>query len=124
MSGVEISSHAVERYVERVDRGASRREAALALRQILSLSRSRPVPRHWLRSYVPASVGLTFVTWSHRPQICLLVRDGVVVTLITRAMCPARPDRHLTAVSAPPRAAAIDVARWRWNGITEFDEAA
>lgn len=121
---VAISTHAVERYVQRVDGNASRQEARLAVTQIASLGRLRPVPRHWLRDHVPPSPGLLFVIWSERPDICLLVRENVVVTIITRAMCAPSAARHLAVVNCGGRRPAEETAQWRWNGMIEVDEAA
>ena len=91
--------------------------------QIASLGRLRAVPRHWLRDHVPPSPGLLFITWSQRPDVCLLIRGGVVVTLITRTICV--PRRHgLTVASVAPRRPAADVARWHWNGLVDEDGAA
>jgi hypothetical protein len=64
-----------------------------------------------------------FITWSCRPEICLLVRDGVVVTLITRAMCMPRRDRCAGAPVGSRRPVA-EPARWRWNGLVDEDEVA
>jgi hypothetical protein len=118
-----ISAHVTQRYQERVDRSASSIEARLAVMQIASLGKARCVPRHWMRGDVEPSPGLTFVVWSQRPDLCLLVRDGIVVTLITRAMCAAAPKRHLAAIAGGGRRPmTADVARWRWSGM--LDEAA
>lgn len=120
---VEVSAHAVDRYIQRVDGRVSRQEARLAIMQIASLGRLRAVPRHWLRDHVPPSPGLRFITWSRRPDLCLLVRGGVVVTLITRTMCvPRRPG--LAVVDGDSRRPAVDVARWRWNGLVDEDGVA
>jgi hypothetical protein len=124
MSRVVVSTHVAQRYQERVDRSASLTEARLAVMQIASLAKARPVPRHWMRGDVEPSPGLVFLIWSRRPDLCLLVRDGVVVTLITRAMCAASPKRHLTAVGGEgPRPTAAEAARWRWSGMIDEEAA-
>lgn len=125
MSRVVVSTHAAQRYQERVDRSASLTEARSAVTQIASLGKARPVPRHWMRGDVEPSPGLLFLIWSRRPDLCLLVRDGVVVTLITRSMCAASPKRHLTSVAGEGRRpTASEVARWRWSGMVDDEEAA
>jgi hypothetical protein len=121
---VAVSTHVVDRYVQRVDGRASRIEARLAVAQIASLGRARPVPRHWLRDHVPPSPGLLFVTWSERPEVCLLVRGGVVVTLITRAMCIPRRERHLALTTPGSRPPATETVRWRWTGAIYSEEVA
>jgi hypothetical protein len=125
MSRVVVSTHVAQRYQERVDRSASLTEARLAVVQIASLAKARSVPRHWMRGDVRPSPGLVFLIWSRRPDVCLLMRDGVVVTLITRAMCSSSPKRHLAAVASEGRRpAAAEVARWRWNGMIDEEAAA
>jgi hypothetical protein len=127
---VTVSHHAIQRYRERVDRSASRREAELALGQIVARGRTRPLPRHWLRGHVAPAPGLLFLTWSQRPDVCLLVRCGGVVTVVTRAMCKAEGKRHLAVVRssrcAESRCRAIRRAEeaWRWDGSVGLDEAA
>src|ERR1051326_5684282 len=79
---VRLSAHAVRRWVERVDPGASQIEARFALGQLISNGRVRETPRHW--TDVDPVPGLTFVYWSQRPTVCALIVDGVVVTVLTR----------------------------------------
>jgi hypothetical protein len=124
VSRVVISTHVAQRYQERVDRSVSLTEARFAVGQIASLGKARSVPRHWMRGDVAPSPGLVFIVWSRRPHVCLLVRDGTVVTLITRAMCASRPKRQLSVAAGsgrPPRAA--EVARWRWSGMLDEEAA-
>lgn len=117
---LRISGHAVRRWIERVDSTASPLEARLALAQHISMGRIRATPRHWTNAR-PAP-GLTFVYWSQRPSVCALAIDGVVVTVLTRALCAATaPRREATLGSV--RAGANRVARpadpvaaWRWDG--------
>ncbi|HEY7065734.1 MAG TPA: hypothetical protein VII06_29940 [Chloroflexota bacterium] len=82
-----ISRHAVERWQERVEPGASALGARLALRALLDAGRVRPTPRHWTR--VTPEPGLCFVYAADQPGVCALVRDRVVVTVLTRALCRA-----------------------------------
>lgn len=127
---VSVSNHAIQRYRERVDRSASRPEAVLALGQIVTRGRSRPLPRHWLRGHVAPAPGLLFLTWSQRPGVCLLVRGGVVVTVVTRAMCKPEGNRHLTVVRSGRCAGSARGAirraeeAWCWDGFVDLDEAA
>jgi hypothetical protein len=127
---IALSRHAIQRYRERVDRRASRPEAVMALGQIVARGRARPVPRRWLRGNVAPTPGLLFLTWSQRPDVCLLVRCRVVVTVVTRAMCKPEGKRHLAVVrssrSVGSRRRAIRRAEetWRWDGSVGLDEAA
>jgi len=122
-----VSQHAITRYIERVDAGASRLEARFAIGRLLALGRARAVPRHWMRrNGIDAQPGLLFVYCAASPGVCVLVRDRTVVTVITRAMCTANRPQHLTAVPSPAQAKAAEEAarRWRWDRIAEMEGAA
>lgn len=118
--GLRISGHAVARWIERVDPGASPLEARLALGQLVSMGRTRGTPRHWTDAR-PAP-GLTFVYWWQRPAVCALAIDGVVVTVLTRTLCASTAPRGAAAlrvVGADPQRRARPVkpvASWRWDG--------
>src|SRR5687767_4427885 len=122
---LRISDHAITRYRERVDRAASRLEARLALQRLASLGRVRAVPRHWMRrNGVEAQPGVTFIYCVHAAHVGLVVRDGVVLTILTRSLC-ARRSKHLRVVDRDRRpAAAEDRARWRWDGAVDRGEDA
>jgi hypothetical protein len=79
-----VSRHAIQRYLERVDDSLSPAKARRAVQEILRAGRSRSTPRRWTQ-HVRATPGLRFVYWHERPDICLLVLDGTVVTVLTRA---------------------------------------
>ncbi len=117
--GLRISGHAVRRWIERVDSTASPLEARLALAQHVSMGRTRAMPRHWTNAR-PAP-GLTFVYWSQRPSVCALAIDGVVVTVLTRALCAATAPHSpalasvRTATHRPARPV-NPVSAWRWDG--------
>jgi hypothetical protein len=83
-----ISRHAVERWQERVERGASPRDAHGALRDFLAGGRVRPTPRHWTTA--APEPGLCFVYWARWPGVCALVREHTVVTILTRDLCRRR----------------------------------
>jgi hypothetical protein len=118
--GLSISGHAVRRWIERVDSTAGPLEARLALAQHISMGRVRPTPRHWTNAR-PAP-GLTFVYWSQRPSVCVLAIDGVVVTVLTRALCAATAPRIPAALSSVRTGThrstrlADPVSTWRWDG--------
>jgi hypothetical protein len=121
-----ISQHAITRYVERVDHGASRTEARVALMRLLALGKARSVPRHWMRrDGVKPQPGMLYVYPSERPGVCLLVRDGTVLTVITRALCSGKRPRHLRVVRELPRPVAIeDDGRRRRDRVVEDEDAA
>lgn len=120
MAPLSLSSHAVTRWNERVDRHVSRLEARLALGRFISLGRVRPTPRHWMRADVVPAPGLRFVYCADRPGVCALARDGVVLTIITRSLCSSSSRRRQLRAVPDPRPHPIDpVARWRWSGSVE-----
>lgn len=82
-----LTAHAVARYIDRVDRTASRRQAAEAISQIIQRGRARSTPRHWMRGLVRPTPGLRFIYLAEQPGVCALVIDGAVVTIITRRLC-------------------------------------
>lgn len=80
-ASIVLSTHAVQRYRERVD-GVSRRIAAVRLRSLLATAhwRSRPLP--WTN--VVLHPGVVYGYSSHQPDICLLLRGHVLVTVLSR----------------------------------------
>ena len=62
----------------------SRHHARSAIRRLVAAGRARPTPRHWMRGGTKMTAGLTFVYWVERPDICALVRDEAVVTILSR----------------------------------------
>jgi hypothetical protein len=126
-STLHISEHAISRFIGRVDRLASRLEARIAIGRLASLGRTRTVPRHWMRrDGIRPQPGLPFVYSSYRPGVCLLIRDGTVLTVITHQPCAAdRRPAHLRPVEETPRPMPVDGGpRWRWGGTTDSEEAA
>lgn len=82
-----VTGHAVDRYIDRVDRTASRRQAAEAISQIVGRGHVRSTPRHWMRGMVHQTPGLRFIYLAAQPDVCALVIDGAVVTIITKRLC-------------------------------------
>jgi hypothetical protein len=115
-----LSSHAIDRWRERVDPQATVIEARLALAQLISRGQIRSTPRHW--TDVNPAPGLRFAYWSERPSVCALIVDGVVVTVLTRGVCRSTAPHSRAAL----RAVGADPARrprrmqpaspWRWDG--------
>ena len=81
-----ITRHAIERYQQRVDRTANVRDAAIAISQILDHATARPRPRRWSR-VVAQVAGTRYLYSARRPGVCLVVADGAVVTVHSRAVC-------------------------------------
>jgi hypothetical protein len=120
-----VTLHAAERWTQRVDRGASIHEARLAVQRFIAFGRVRPTARHWMRGRVRQEPGTVFAYNAHRPDVCAVILDGVVVTILTRSLFASRP-RHLALTPAAPQAtSALERARWRWSRNTaDLDEAA
>lgn len=76
--------HAVERYQQRVA-AVSAAEASRLIEAAARAARVRPTPRKW----TPAapSPGLLFMYPADLPGVCLLARDGVVLTVFERSQC-------------------------------------
>ncbi len=122
MTHLFLSTHAVARWQERVDPQISAVESRMALRRFVSLGRVRATPRHWMRDDVTPAPGLSFVYCADRPGVCALVRDGVVLTVLTRTLCHSVTSRRHLRLVQPVPPLRDPVPRWRWNG--EFGEAA
>lgn len=82
-----ISAHAVDRYIERVKPSASRDEARWCIAWTMAHGQIRSTPRHWMRTRAWLTPGLRFVYWAGQADVCLLVLEGVVITVTTRALC-------------------------------------
>lgn len=117
-----ISTHAVDRWRERVDPQGSFLEARLALGRFISHSRARATPRHWMREDVKPTPGLLFLYSVDCPGVCVLVRDGAVLTVITRALTSSPTGRRHLRLVRPMPSLRDPVPRWRWKG--DLGEAA
>ena len=89
---VALTAHAIGRWQERVDPHATKFDAARALSDLLAQGRRRPTPRRWTTA--APEPGLIFVYAAARPGVCALVRDGTVITVLSRALCRSRSSRR------------------------------
>lgn len=102
-----VSSHAIARYQQRVRPTATRLEALAEIRAIASKARVRSSPRWWTR-VAGVRPGCRYLYCASRPEVCLVAKDGVVLTVFSRQVCAqwraalAGTDerRRLTAVPA------------------------
>jgi hypothetical protein len=78
--------HAIERFQQRVA-PVSTAEAARRIRAAADSAKVRPTPRWW--TPVAPAPGLLFLYPADLPGVCLLVRDGAVITLFERSQCRA-----------------------------------
>lgn len=76
--------HAVQRYQQRV-MPVSTREAFRALETAAASARRRATPRWW--TPVEPAPGLLFLYPPAMPGVCLLCRDGVILTVFERGTC-------------------------------------
>jgi len=92
--------------------------AARLIRDAAARSRARPTPRWWTPGR-PAS-GRLFLYPATMPGVCLLVRDGAIVTVFERSQCRlwaraprdsgARSARHRPYHRPPPGADLMEAA--------------
>lgn len=59
--------------------------AETALSSFLATGHRRPRPRHWTTAR-PAP-GTSFVYSAAQPGVCVVLRDGTAVTVLTRWLC-------------------------------------
>lgn len=119
---LRVTRHAIERYQQRVEPGRSYEGARRRLEQMVGLGRTRSTPRHWMRGKVAPTPGLRFLYWSQLPNVCALLKDGVVITIVTRSMFSGP---HSSTAAPAGRLPQTDVSPWRWDGrIADDHEAA
>jgi hypothetical protein len=114
MRFLAVSSHAIARYQQRVRPAATRLEALAEIREITSRARVRSRPRRWTR-VAGERPGYRYLYWASRPDVCLVVKNGVVVTVFSRQACaqwraalaPADSVRWLTPFPATGKIAAV-----------------
>lgn len=80
-----ISRHAIERYRQRVE-PASQRIIVERLARIIETATVRARPRHWMRVAATAP-GTRYLYSAEFADVCLVVADGVVVTVHSREAC-------------------------------------
>lgn len=80
-AGVVLSTHAVQRYRERVE-GVPRRLAARRLRKLLAGARWRTRPLPW--TDVVLHPGVVYGYSSDCPDVCLLLGGRVLITVLSR----------------------------------------
>jgi hypothetical protein len=76
--------HAVQRYQERVT-AVSTAEAFRRLSELAAHARVRSTPRWW--TPVDPAPGLSFAYPATEAGVCLLLRDGAILTVFERSQC-------------------------------------
>lgn len=96
MRAVVVSHHAVDRWLSRVCSGGSAVTARGEVERFIATGRVRPTPRRWMRD-VAAPPGVTFMYSADSSGVCAVIRDGVIVTFLTRSLFDRSADRHSDA---------------------------
>jgi hypothetical protein len=94
-----LSTHAVHRWNERAQPVGCSRSAYNELEEFVRNGHRRPIPRSW--TTVRPAPGLTFVYWAERPDVCALVKEHTVVTILTRSLCRGRRFEYDELVEVP-----------------------
>ena len=97
---ITVSHHAIDRYRERVDPAATKHEAAARLRSLAATGRARSRPRHWTR-VAGEQCGCRYVYSAEAPGVCLVVTNGTVVTVFSRATCARWRSERAISTAAP-----------------------
>ena len=79
-----ITQHAADRYRQRVE-DISSVEAARRLAFLASDATRRPTPRRW--TTVESKPGILFLYPHSDPDVCLIVKNDTVVTVLSRPVC-------------------------------------
>lgn len=78
---IVVTPHAVQRYRERVE-GVSRRLAVRRIQHLIAAAKWRTRPRAWTQVVLHPDVIYGYS--SDQPDVCLLVRRQVLVTVLSR----------------------------------------
>lgn len=111
-----ISRHAIDRYRQRVEPTTSVRAAAISISEILHSATACSRPRHWMRVAATAP-GTRYLYSADQPNVCLVVADGVVVTVHSRKICAGW--RRQRQSDDRPRVRATPYERKRWTWLPE-----
>jgi len=117
---VRVTSHALDRFQERMSPGATRQQAFYAIRQLLAFGIVRTTPRWWTTAR--AEVGTRFVYSDLDADVCLVLIHDCIATVLTRDLC--QPPR-LTLAPRPTRSRPrprIYIRRWDADAVLETDE--
>ena len=81
-----ITEHAILRYRQRVRPNASPQQARHEIAELLAAGRRQPRPRHWTSrlGWLPGSL---YVYSASRPDVCVVIREGLVRTVYSRRTC-------------------------------------
>ena len=117
---IRITTHALDRFQERMNRGASRQDAFAAMRELLAYGLVRTSPRWWTSGRVEA--GTRYVYSDLDPDVCLVVVDDAVATVLTRQLClPPTPKAGRPRRGSRRRPQAYS-RQWDVDSLLDLDE--
>lgn len=91
-ASVVLTSHAVKRWIERVDDTLTPPQAASAVRDFLSHATLRNKPRRWMPRHAQLhGVGTRYAYCWRYPRVCIVVDDGTAITVLTKELCSGDP---------------------------------
>jgi len=82
----DISEHATARFIQRVAPKIPDSNAVKIFQLLVTQGRTRATPRWWMKHKVTMTSGMRFVYWACLPDVCAVVRNGTVVTVMTKGM--------------------------------------
>ena len=81
---VVVTEHSVKRCQQRIAPSLTCNKTRALLQAMVSKGRSRATPRRWTKGNVLPTPGLRSVYWSGLPDVCGLVVNHTLVTVVTR----------------------------------------
>ena len=82
----DISDHATARFIQRVAPKIPDSSAVEIFQCLVNQGRTRATPRWWMKHKITMTPGMRFLYWAHLPDVCAIVRNGTVVTVMTKSM--------------------------------------
>ncbi len=87
----QISEHATNRFIQRVAPKIPDSSAVKIFQCLVTQGRTRATPRWWMKHKITITPGMRFLYWAHLPDVCAIVRNGTVVTVMTKSMFKSKP---------------------------------
>jgi len=85
MATRRITQHAIQRFIERVDRSATTADASRRIAQMAANRRVRPTPRSWTNCR--PGPGTVFICSAVTPDACLVATRDAILTVVSRDLC-------------------------------------
>jgi hypothetical protein len=108
----KITQHAIQRFIERIDRSATPARAWQRIAEMAAAGTVRPKPRWW--TDCRSAPGTVFIYWADQPSACLVATHEAIVTVVSRDLCAVtRRGRDLSAGRRRGRRPRQLEASWR-----------